>query len=491
MTDIARDLPENHGLSSQALSRFFMEVREQGLEVNSFMLLQGGKVTAEFTRMPYRLGTPQLLYSLSKSFTSIAAGIAWDEGLLKLEDSVISFFPDKLPEVVTPNLVHMTVHHLLSMNAGHHCDIYPAVVKEQDWITAFLAQQVEHEPGSYYRYSTPSSYMLAAIIERVTGQKMTDYLMPRLFEPLDIPRPSWETCPLGITAGGMGLSLSTESIAKFGQMLLDKGIYNGRRIVSAQYIERAASEQSDNRAGVERIDSAQGYGYQFHLCRRGCYRGDGSFGQLCLVAPEQNIVIAATASFGNMSRLQVLLDLVFEYIFDALGPALLPDSGHQASLQKLLSDWSTSALPVLQPAFPGKWPVTGFGGTYLISDNPHGLKRITFTVKNKLKITLQMVYGDERDNVLPFDLTKPVCTEDVFYKDLALHRQQVITYASWLAEETLKLTLYYIETPYMVTYIIGFTDDQLLVRFNINVSLNISEYSAAGNRDVNTPFINC
>ncbi|KAI7258497.1 hypothetical protein KC345_g10542 [Hortaea werneckii] len=479
MTDIARDLPENHGLSSQALSRFFMGIQELSLEVNSFMLLQGGKVTAEFTRMPYRRETPQLLYSLSKSFASIAAGIAWDEGLLKLEAPVISFFPDKLPEVVTPNLAQMTVHHLLCMNAGHHGDIYPAVVKEQDWITAFLAQQVEHEPGSYYRYSTPSSYMLAAIIERVTGQNMSDYLMPRLFEPLGIPRPSWETCPLGITAGGMGLSLSTESIAKFGQMLLDKGIYNGRRIVSAQYIERAASEQSDNRAGVERIDSAQGYGYQFHLCRRGCYRGDGSFGQLCLVAPEQNIVIAATASFGGMSRLQVLLDLVFEYIFDALGTDLLPDSGHNASLQELLSDWSTSALPVLQPAFAGKWPVAGFSGTYLISDNPHGLKEISFTINNKL-LKLQMVYGDERDNVLPFDFAKPVCAEDVFNKDLALHRQKVITYTNWLAEDSLKLTLYYIETPYIVTYTIGFMDNQLHFRFNINVSLNIPEYTAAG-----------
>lgn len=487
--ELTRDLPENHGLSSQDVSRFFMRVQELNLEVNSFMLLQNGKVTAEFTRMPYRPGTPQLLYSLSKSVNSIGAGIAWDEGLLKLEDPVISFFPDKLPEVVTPNLARMTVHHLLCMNAGHHGDIYPAVVKEQDWITAFLAQQVEHEPGSYYRYSTPSSYMLAAIIERVTGQSMTNYLMPRLFEPLGIPRPTWETCPLGITAGGMGLSLSTESIAKFGQMLLDRGIYSGRRIVSAQYIERAASEQSDNRAGVDRIDSAQGYGYQFHLCRRGCYRGDGSFGQLCLVAPEQNIVIAATAGFKSMSRLQVLLDLIFESIFDTLGADQLPDSGHNASLQELLSGWSTSALPVQQP-FPEKWPIAGLCGTYVISDNPHGLKRIAFTINNTL-LKLQMVYGDERDNVLPFDFTKPVCTEDVFHKDLALHRQKVITYATWLAEDTLKLTLYYIETPYIVTYTIMFTDNQLHFSFNINVSLNISEYNAAGNRDVNIPFINC
>lgn len=477
--ELIRDLPEKHGLSSQALCRFFMEVRERGLEVNSFMLLQDGKVTAEFTRMPYRPDTPQLLYSLSKSFTSIAIGIAWDEGLLQLEEEVISFFPDKQPEVVPPHLAQMTVHHLLSMNAGHHDDIYPAVVKEQDWITAFLAQQVEHEPGSYYRYSTPSTYMLAAIVDRVTGQNMVDYLLPRLFEPLGIPRPSWETCPLGITAGGMGLSLSTESVAKFGQMLLNNGEYNGRRIVSEQYIQRAVSEQSDNRAGVERIDSAQGYGYQFHLCRRGCYRGDGSFGQLCLVAPQQNIVVAATASFVSMSRLQVLLDLIFKYIFDALGEELSPDPGEDASLQELLSDWSTSALPVVQQSFPEKWLTNGLNGTYQISSNPHGLQRIAFTRNNK-RLELQMVYGDKRDNVLLFDFSKAVWTEDVFNKDLALHRQQVITYANWLAENTLKLTLYYIETPYVVTYTVIVEDNKLEFRFNINVSLNIPEYAAVG-----------
>lgn len=198
--------------------------------------------------------------------------------------------------------------------------------------------------------------LLAAVIERVTGQNMVDYLMPRLFEPLGIPRASWETCPQGITAGGMGLSLSMDSVAKFGQMLLDKGTYGGRRIVSEQYIERASREQSDNRAGAERIDSAQGYGYQFHLCRRGCYRGDGSFGQLCLVAPEQKIVIAAAASFKSMSRLQVLLDLIFENIIDAVQAEVLPDSGYSASLQQLLSDWSNPAVPdQQQPPRPAEY----------------------------------------------------------------------------------------------------------------------------------------
>lgn len=475
--EISTDIPENHRLSSKALLEFFTKIEQLKLEVNTFILLQDGKATAQFCRSPYRMDSPQLLYSLSKSFTSIAVGIAWDNGYLDLDDNVISFFSEKLPRNITPNLAKMTVHHLLSMNAGHHDNIYATVAKEQDWVKTFLSLDVEHEPGSHYRYSTHSTYMLSAIIEQVTGQNMVDFLMPRLFEPLGIPRPSWETCPLGITAGGMGLSISTEGIAKFGLMLLNKGVYEGKRIVSEQFIKLATSEQSDNRAGAERIDSAQGYGYQFHLCRRGSYRGDGAFGQLCFVAPKENIVIAATSSFKNMKLLQTLLDLIYEHIFDQLDKNFSCNSEDNIELQNLLSDFPNS-VPAIKPV-PVNMPIVN-ASSYVMDENPHGLKKITFHLKEG-HLELQVFYGDDRDNTLPFDFTKALHTKDVFNKDLSMHLQEVITYASWQDNNTLQLTLFYIETPYKVTYTITFHDQTIDFQLNINVSLNISEYRVTGN----------
>lgn len=474
--EISTDIPENHRLSSKALLAFFTQIEQFKLEVNSFMLLQDGKVTAQFWRTPYRQNCPQLLYSLSKSFTSIAVGIACDNGFLDLDDKVVSFFPEKLPNNMTPNLAKMTVHHLLSMNAGHHDNIYAAVAKEQDWVKTFLSLDVEHEPGSHYRYSTHSTYMLSVIIEQATGQNMVDFLMPTLFEPLGIPRPSWETCPMGIVAGGMGLSISTEGIAKFGFMLLNKGVYEGKRIVSEQYIKLATTEQSDNRAGAERIDSAQGYGYQFHLCRRGCYRGDGAFGQLCFVAPKENIVIAATCSFKNMKPLQTLLDLIYEHIFDQLGKSDFHCPEDNIELQKRLSNLPNS-VPAIKPV-PVNMPIVNTS-SYLMNENPHGLKKIAFHVKEG-QLEMHVFYGDDRDNVLPFDFTKPMRTKDVFNKDLSMHLQEVITYASWQDENTLELTLFYIETPYVVTYTIAFKDETIEFQFNINVSLNILEYKVTG-----------
>lgn len=467
-----RGIPENHGLSSKSLLVFFDQIERYKLELNTFMLLQDGKVAAEFWREPYRRDCPQLLYSLSKSFTSIAVGIAWDLGLLDLQDKVISFFPDKLPEKISPNLEKMTIHHLLSMNAGHEDNIYEEVAKEQDWVKAFLSMDVKHEPGTHYRYSTHSTYMLSAILECVTGQSLVDFLMPALFEPLGIERPVWETCPMGITAGGMGLSIPTEGIAKFGQMLLNKGVYDGRRIVSEEYIELATSEQSDNRtaASPNRIDSAQGYGYQFHLCRQGAYRGDGSFGQLCFVAPKQNIVIAATSSFPSMQQLQTLLDLIYEYVFESC-------TEDQARLHQRLTALASSSLPVFLPV-PRNAPGL-HKRCYKLEGNPLGLVKIEF-IQDQDKLELLLEYNNDSEQVLPFHFTERTSATALFTKDLALHTQEVVTYMAWTTADTLRLTLYLIETPYVVTFTIRFMDKIIDFRFYINVSLTLTNFQAIG-----------
>ncbi|NIK70655.1 MULTISPECIES: serine hydrolase [unclassified Paenibacillus] len=482
------DFPENHGLSTQALIELFAQTEQRDLQVNSFMLLQDGKVTAEYWREPYRKDTPQLLYSLSKSFTSIAVGIAWDKGLLELDEPVISFFPDKLPATVSPNLARMTIRHLLSMTAGHDFNLYSAVAAEQDWVAAFLAQEVALEPGTHYLYSTHSTYMLSAIIERVTGQSLVDFLMPALFEPLGIPRPVWETCPLGITAGGMGLSLTTESVAKFGQMLLNSGVYGKNRIVSERYLELATTEQSDNRiANAGKIDSMQGYGYQFHLCRRGCYRGDGSFGQMCFVAPKEKLVIAMTASFSNMRELQLMLDLIYEHIFDRLENKELPVSAPASDmLQQQLSRLSRLHIPVAMP-IPGD-AILLLNRRYELADNPCGLQELAFVEGNDgQQMELQLIFKDSKRNTrLPYSFAGPVYSKSVFTKDLADHEQTVVAYAAWETGRRLKLTLYYIETPYIVTYTLGFPDDSSIeLQFRIHVSLDIPDFTAEGTR---SPF---
>ncbi|MEJ8306097.1 serine hydrolase [Saccharibacillus sacchari] len=424
-------------------------IERSGLEVNGLVMLQKGRPVLEWYREPYRRGVPQLLYSLSKSFASIAVGIACDQGRLKLDDTVLSFFPDKRPDEITPRLSAMRIRHLLSMTAGHEQDIYPIIVSQQDWASTFLAQPVEKEPGTHYRYSTMSTYMLSAIVERVSGMNLVDFLMPTLFEPLGIARPVWETCPLGVTAGGMGLSLSTEDVAKFGQMLLEGGAYNGKRIVSAEYVALASTEQSDNRVGVspQRIDSRQGYGFQFHLCRFRAYRGDGSFGQLCLVSPKHDLVVAANCAFPSMGKLQPLLHRIFEL------------SGEKTELPFQMDRM------------------------YRLDDNPAELHAVTFcAAPDGFDLTMEYGGKEARSEVLPFAYDRSVETQGVFVKDLMLHRQRVITSIETIPGDAtaVRLTLRYIETPYVVTYTVQAVEEQIRLNFAINVSFGFKSYEISG-----------
>ncbi|WP_172195817.1 serine hydrolase [Saccharibacillus qingshengii] len=467
-------------------------IERSELEVNSLVVLRAGRTLVEHYREPYRAGVPQLLYSLSKSFTSIAVGIACDLGLLALDDSVLPCFPDKRPAEVSSNLAAMQICHLLSMTAGHDGDIYPAVTACTDWAAAFLAQPVEHAPGTRYRYSTPSTYMLAAIVERAAGCNLVDFLMPTLFEPLGIARPVWETCPLGVTAGGMGLSLLTTDVAKFGQMLLQGGIYDGRRIVSEDYVGLAASEQSDNRAGArrDRIDSAQGYGFQFHRCRFGAYRGDGSFGQLCLVSPRHDLVVAANCGFSSMGGLQVLLDLIFDWAGEKGGSAD-KDLRHRSS--ETDSSGSTSCIPLIAPTTGAE---SGLSGSpplelpfspetvYRLDPNPAGLRAAVFRfTESGFELTTD--HGDERSCTLPFDFSRALEAEDVFVKDLSRHRQKVVTSVEAAGEDgrSLRLKLYYIETPYRVLYTIRRAECGILWSFAINVSFGFRSYEVLGREE--------
>ena len=319
---LPRSAPEAQGIPAAAIGAFLDEAEESIHHLHSVMLVRHGHVVAEGWWTPYAPAIPHMLYSLSKSFTSSAVGLAVDEGLLSIDDTVLSFFPDEAPETVSENLAAMRVRHLLSMNTGHADDTTQHIRESADpnWARTFLARPVEHEPGTYFLYDSGASYMLSAIVQKLTGKTLVEYLRPRLFEPLGIENPVWETCPRGINTGGWGLFLKTEDIACFGQMYLQKGVWQGQRIVPASWVEVATAYHSDNSRN-ETIDWQQGYGFQFWRSQHNAYRGDGAFGQYCVVMPDQDAVFVATAGVENM---QSVLDLVWKHLLPAMAAESLP-----------------------------------------------------------------------------------------------------------------------------------------------------------------------
>ena len=332
---LPRSTPEAQGISSAAIRAFVEAADKEVKSMHSFMLVRHGKVVAEAWWKPETAEKPHQMWSLSKSFTSTAVGMAVAEGKLKVDDKVLSFFLEDAPAEASEHLKAMTVKDLLTMTCGQGTEA--KMRGEAHWAKAFLAQPVPHAPGTHFQYNTPGTYMLSAIVSKVTGQSVLDYLQPRLFQPLGITNPEWGTSPQGVTLGGYGLLVRTEDIAKFGQLYLQKGQWNGKQLIPASWVAQASAKQVPNDAGKkdpDKSDWAQGYGYQFWQCRHGAFRGDGKDGQYCIVLPGQDAVVAITAQTGDMQK---ELNLVWDYLLPAFQNASLPEQPEEVAKLKTLA----------------------------------------------------------------------------------------------------------------------------------------------------------
>ena len=320
---LPRSTPEVQGISAQAIQDFVSTVDKIDT-LHSFMLVRHGHVIAEGWWKPEAPDKPHVLYSLSKSFNSTAVGLAIAEGKLSLDDPVLKFFPGEAPAEPPENLKAMKVRDLLTMTCGH--DTEAKSTRGAPAVKDFLAQPVPHTPGTHFLYNTLGSYTLSAIVTKATGQTSLEYLKPRLFEPLGIQNPDWPSSPEGNSLGGYGLNLCTEDIAKFGQLYLQKGKWNGKQLLPENWVQQATGKQVPNdQEGHSKIgiDWVQGYGFQFWRCTHNAFRGDGANGQLCVVIPEKDVVIAITA---DTNKFQDEMNAIWDKLFPALQSGALPEN---------------------------------------------------------------------------------------------------------------------------------------------------------------------
>jgi len=343
MNLLPRTTPESVGISSEILLSMIEKLQSSIKYINSIMIMRHGKVCLEGWWKPYNPTIPHALYSLSKSFTSCAIGLAQQENLLHIQDKLISFFPEYTQNITDKKMLDVTLEDLLTMRSGHKSCMFFSLLdkKEPDFIHCFLSSKLEYTPGTHFVYNTAASYMLSAVIRKVTGINVREYLIPRLFEPLGIVPGCWECCPKGINQGGTGLYLCTEDIAKFAQLLLNKGLWQNKQILPADYLAEATIPHADNSMN-DRFDWKQGYGYQFWKSRHG-YRGDGAAGQYAIVLPKEDITIATTSCTKNMAD---ILDVFWQELVPNLKGSPLPENSNaHALLQTKLKDLSIPVLP--------------------------------------------------------------------------------------------------------------------------------------------------
>jgi CubicO group peptidase (beta-lactamase class C family) len=320
---LSRSPPESQGISSQAVFEF-VEALDKIDTMNSFMVVRHGQVIAEGWWKPEAADKPHVLNSVSKSFNATAVSMAIAEGKLSLNDHVLKFFPDDAPANPSDNLRAMAVRDLLIMSGGH--DTEPKAVDGIPSVKQFLAAPVVHKPGTHFAYNGLGAYTLSAIVTKVTGQTVEEYLKPRLFEPLGIENADWPSSPEGYSLGAHGLQLLTEDIAKFGQLYLQKGKWDGRQLIPEKWIAQATKKQVSNDQESHAkigIDWQQGYGFQFWRCTHDAFRADGAGGQFIVVIPGQDMVVAMTAGGANM---QGELNAIWDNLLPACQPKALPEN---------------------------------------------------------------------------------------------------------------------------------------------------------------------
>lgn len=392
--------PESVGIPSSAVMGLINQMKHDGVEMHSMMLLRHGKVYAQGWWAPYAPDLRHIMFSFSKSYTSTAVGFMEQEGMLSLEERLVDIFPEFIPENPSENLLKCNVSHLLMMGCGHENEIETTFTGSGNWIKDFMNHPFVYEPGTKFMYNTAGTNMLSAIIKKKTGQTLTEYLEPRLFRPLGMSENiKCFTLPDGTEAGGFGFKLCTEDMARFVQFILQKGQWEGKQILSADWFERATSKQIRNDdSGNPNPDWAAGYGYQFWRCGpEGVFRGDGAFGQFGIVIPHKDMAIAITSTSID---LQLPLNAVYSNLLSNVSDEPLPENpGDYARLCFMLENLS---LPVMLDTRAPECEKKYTGKSYIPTERMHaftnyigGAGKFVWENTTTEKLSFNFEYDDE------------------------------------------------------------------------------------------------
>lgn len=455
---LSRASASSVGVDPEHLIAFLDEVKAAGLDLQGLMLHRHGQVVAEGWSWPVDPNEPRVLHSVAKSFTACAIGLALDEGLLKLDDRLVEFFPEFVPAAADPRLADMTVEHLLSMRTGHAANTSGSVWRgiETSWIAEFFKIPLAYAPGTTYVYTSAASYMLSALINKVSGQTLHAYLKPRLFVPLDIHNESWDIGPDGVNPGGNGLKAPTSAMLKLAVLHAQGGMWNGQQILPAAWVAAATRPQggSDSR-----------YGYHWMMKPAQAFSAVGVFVQMAMVFREYGATLVV---IGGMKNSAELLPFVERHFPAAFGSDCNVKPDADARLEQRLA--SMALRPDLLSACAG---LADFTGVYQVEPNGLDVQQVAFAVEgNVLRFQLT---DSKAGHALEIGIDHWV-SGTTSMPGRALHHgyefkdAQIIAGARWLDTRTLEMTWIYPQTAFRDRVVCEFDGDRVRVARTVNVN---------------------
>ena len=455
--------PESQGVSSEAIISFMDELERGGMNMHSFMLIKNGKVLAECYWPFFNADKKHRMYSVSKSFTSVAIGMMIDEGRISLDDKVADFFPEYLPDNPNPYILQATVRHLLMMSTFNESTSYNQY--DKDWVATFFQDSREkHEPGTLFKYDTAATVVLCAIIEKLTGKPILDYMRP-VFDETGISKDIWcIKSPDGRSWTGSGIMCTTSDFARLALLCMNKGEWNGKQLISREYMEEATSFQIDNgsRNGTE---LSFGYGYQFWCLRDGGFACNGMGSQLALCLPSQNLILITTA---DNQAIQNSTNFIIEAFFRLAAKTEKTALPENTKAQKILQDKiSAVTSPLLSGAYTTTNAALHSGKRYTMKDNSMGIKWMSVDIASE-KCTLNYENNTGEHSIIlgmgEYIFQKfpekyygiQIGTEDSNYDSVAT--------GAWQDENTLSGVLYSIDDYLGSIYLtLSFSKDKLNV----------------------------
>ena len=354
--------PEALGIRSRDIMAYLDELEASNTEMHGLMIMRHGKLCAQGWWAPFGPNVRHGLQSHTKTYAATAVGIAYTEGLLKLDERLIDIFPDESPKDPSENLQKLTVRDVLCMGCG--MDEMPRPTK--DWIRDFLHTPVNHVPGTTYMYNSTGSTMLGAIVRKKTGLGLHEYLTPRLFHKLGIDPDNlrWMCMPDGMEVGGGGLFATTEDNLRLMKLYADGGVWEGERILAEDYVRLATTNQNDSATesinNPEAFDNFLGYGFQIWMCKpNGAYRADGAMGQFTIVLPELDMLIAINETAVGAHWAQSTLDITWRFVEKITDSSPLPED--EVTLKALRSRMAQLNIgnPPCQPYSPLAAKISG------------------------------------------------------------------------------------------------------------------------------------